>query len=71
MSHLEVLVKMALDRMLEHGPTKKRKLVSKPSEEDMRDGENEHEASPEHERLRLYVFVSQGIQPGFLSRETV
>lgn len=62
---------MALGRMLEHGRTKKRKLVSKLLEEAMRDGENEHETIPEHKRLIIYVFVSQGIQPSFLSRETV
>lgn len=71
MSHLGVPVRMALERMLEHGRTKKRKLVSKPSEEAMRDGENERETSSEHERLILYIFVSQGIQPSFLSGETL
>lgn len=34
---------MALGRMLEHGQTKKRKLVSKLLEEAMRDGEYERE----------------------------
>lgn len=34
---------MALGRMLEHGRTKKRKLVSKLLEEAMRDGEYERE----------------------------